>query len=52
MAGPVPTFPVILTFVLGGAIFRDTNLRRKGLALLAILVGVILLCKIANRGFA
>ena len=35
---------VILTFVLGGAIFRETNLRRKGLALLAILAGVILLC--------
>jgi len=35
---------VILTFLLGGAIFRETNLRRKGLALLAILAGVLLLC--------
>ena len=35
---------VILTFVLGGAIFHETNLKRKGLALLAILVGVMLLC--------
>ena len=35
---------VILTFLLGGAIFHEANLRRKGLALLAILAGVILLC--------
>lgn len=35
---------VILTFLLGGAIFHETNLKRKGFALLAILAGVILLC--------
>jgi len=35
---------VVLTFVLGGAMFHETNLTRKGLSLLAILAGVILLC--------
>jgi len=35
---------VILTFLIGGAVFRETNLQRRGLALLAILAGVILLC--------
>lgn len=35
---------VVLTFLLGGAIFHETNLLRKGLALLAILTGVLLLC--------
>lgn len=35
---------VVLTFLLGGAIFHETNLLRKGLALLAILAGVLLLC--------
>ena len=35
---------VALTFVLGGAVFHETNLRRKALALAAILLGVILLC--------
>lgn len=34
----------IITFLVGGAIFRETNLLRKGLALAAILVGVCLLC--------
>lgn len=32
------------TFLIGGAVFRETNLIRKGLALLAILTGVCLLC--------
>jgi len=35
---------VILTFLIGGAVFRETNLLRRGLSLLAILAGVILLC--------
>lgn len=34
----------ILTFLIGGAVFRETNLLRKGIALLAILIGVCLLC--------
>lgn len=34
----------ILTFLIGGAVFRETNLLRKGLALAAILIGVCLLC--------
>lgn len=34
----------VLTFVLGGAIFHEKNLWRKGLALLGLLVGVVLLC--------
>ena len=37
-------FSVVLTFLLGAKFFKETNLLRKGLALTAILVGVILLC--------
>lgn len=36
---------VVLTFLLGGAVFRETNLRRKAFALAAILAGVLLLCR-------
>src|SRR5574344_924300 len=36
-------FSVVITFVLGAKVFRETNLRRKALALAAILLGVILL---------
>ena len=35
---------IILTFFIGGAIFHEHDIRRKALALAAILVGVILLC--------
>ena len=35
---------VIGTFLIGGAIFRETNLLRKGIALVAILTGVVILC--------
>ena len=35
---------VLLTFCLGGAVFRETNLRRKAIALAAILAGVSILC--------
>ena len=34
----------VLTFILGGAIFHEQNLWRKGLALIGLLTGVILLC--------
>ena len=37
-------FSVVITFVLGAKFFHETNLRRKALALAAILAGVILLC--------
>jgi len=37
-------FSVVVTFVLGAKFFHETNLRRKSIALAAILVGVILLC--------
>ena len=37
-------FSVVITFVLGAKFFHETNLKRKALALGAILVGVILLC--------
>ena len=37
-------FSVVITFVLGARFFHETNLKRKALALGAILVGVILLC--------
>lgn len=35
---------IILTFFIGGALFRERDIRRKALALAAILVGVVLLC--------
>lgn len=35
---------IVLTFFIGGAVFKEKNLRRKLLALLAILIGVALLC--------
>jgi drug/metabolite transporter (DMT)-like permease len=35
---------IILTFFIGGALFRERDLRRKALALTAILTGVVLLC--------
>ena len=37
-------FSVVITFVLGARFFHETNLKRKAMALAAILVGVILLC--------
>ena len=37
-------FSVVITFVLGAILFHERNLRRKGLALAAILAGVALLC--------
>ncbi len=36
-------FSVVITFVLGAKFFRETNLRRKALALAAILAGIALL---------
>lgn len=35
---------VVITFVLGAKFFRETNLRRKGIALAMIVLGVALLC--------
>lgn len=37
-------FSVVITFVLGAILFRERNLKRKGIALAAILAGVVLLC--------
>jgi len=37
-------FSVVITFVLGAFVFRERNLRRKGLALAAIVLGIALLC--------
>lgn len=37
-------FSVVITFVLGAKFFKETNLLRKGLALSAILLGIVLLC--------
>ena len=37
-------FSVVITFVLGARLFHETNLRRKSLALAAIVAGVVLLC--------
>lgn len=38
-------FSVVITFVLGALFFHETNLRRKGLALALILLGIVLLCR-------
>lgn len=38
-------FSVAITFVLGALFFRETNLRRKGLALALVLAGLALLCR-------
>ena len=38
-------FSVAITFVLGAAFFHETNLRRKGIALALILLGIALLCR-------
>jgi drug/metabolite transporter (DMT)-like permease len=35
---------IVMTFFIGGAIFHEGNLKRKSVALCAILAGVILLC--------
>ena len=37
-------FSVVITFLLGAIFFKERNLKRKGIALVAILVGIILLC--------
>ena len=37
-------FSVVITFVLGAVFFHERNLRRKAIALAAILAGVALLC--------
>ena len=37
-------FSVVITFVLGARFFHETNLRRKAIAMGAILLGVVLLC--------
>ena len=37
-------FSVVITFLLGAVLFKERNLKRKGIALAAILTGVILLC--------
>lgn len=37
-------FSVVITFALGAILFRERNLARKGLALLAIVFGIALLC--------
>ena len=37
-------FSVVITFLLGAMLFKERNLKRKGVALAAILAGIILLC--------
>ena len=37
-------FSVAITFLLGAIFFKERNLKRKGIALAAILAGIILLC--------
>jgi transporter family protein len=37
-------FSVVITFLLGALVFKERNLKRKGIALAAILTGIILLC--------
>ena len=40
-------FSVVITFVLGAAIFHENNLRRKGLALSLIVIGTAIIALIA-----
>lgn len=35
---------ILVTFVMGALVFKDTNLRRKGWAVLVLLAGILLLC--------
>ena len=42
-------FSVVITFFAGAKFFHETNLARKGVALAAILAGVVLICIGANR---
>jgi transporter family protein len=35
---------IVITFFIGGAIFRESDIRRKAFALAAIILGVVLLC--------
>jgi transporter family protein len=35
---------IVLTFFIGGALFREKDIRRKAMALAAILAGVAILC--------
>lgn len=44
LASLLRRFSVVVTFILGARIFRETNLVRKGLALSAIVAGVVLIC--------
>ena len=37
-------FSVVVTFVLGARFFKETNIRRKAIALAVILLGIVLLC--------
>lgn len=37
-------FSVVITFLLGAFFFKERNLKRKGIALAAILTGIMLLC--------
>ena len=37
-------FSVVLTFAIGAFVFHETNLRRKSLALVSVVLGVALLC--------
>ena len=37
-------FSVVITFVLGAVLFRERNLRRKGIALAAVVAGIVLMC--------
>ena len=35
---------IVITFFIGGAIFRESDIKRKAIALGAIILGVALLC--------
>ncbi len=37
-------FSVVISFVVGAVVFHERNLRRKGLALASVLVGIALIC--------
>ena len=44
IAAVMRRFSVVITFVLGAALFHETNMRRKSIALALVLMGTVLLC--------
>lgn len=44
VAALVRRFSIVLTFIFGALVFKETNLKRKSFALVFVIAGIILLC--------